>query len=510
MEDIMLTPEELDQCLPAEEHAFRSPIPTQYVSSDEFMPAAQTAKQREFEARVKVYGSELALKQGVSRRKFFKTAAGMAAAFVAMNDTYGPLYAVSRAEAAAPDMADERAKKLKRQFIMDMHTHFLRDDTRIMTFVRQREAVGKAGWNPALAGKPQTIEELKFPNYFKEIFLDSDTKVACISGSYSVEERDSFLTNDMKRDARAKINQEAGTRRMFSHAIFTPGRDGWLEKVEQEQERLRPDSWKGYTIGDNTNKHLSKWPFRLDDEKVMYPFYERLVKWSKDSPGLVNVCIHKGLFPPSIEQKFPHLLGYCNVADVGKAAKDWPQLNFVIYHSAYRWIAGPGGTAENAWAQLQRTGRVDWVTDLAEIPEQYGVNNVYADLGQIFAHSTMAEPRVCAFMLGAMIKGMGADHVCWGTDALWTGSPQWQIEALRRLEIPEDIQKKYGFKPLGAADGPVKSGILGGNNARIYRFSPKQQAAVLADRVAQMKEVYERHGGDRTNLYYGYIRKPAA
>jgi len=43
-------------------------------------------------------------------------------------------------------------------------------DTRNTGFVRQREAVGKAGWNPALAGKPQTVEDLKFANYFKEVF----------------------------------------------------------------------------------------------------------------------------------------------------------------------------------------------------------------------------------------------------------------------------------------------------------------------------------------------------
>jgi hypothetical protein len=49
--------------------------------------------------------------------------------------------------------------------------------------VRSREAVGKAGWNPALAGKPQTLDDLKFANYFKEIYFDSDTKVALISGS---------------------------------------------------------------------------------------------------------------------------------------------------------------------------------------------------------------------------------------------------------------------------------------------------------------------------------------
>jgi predicted TIM-barrel fold metal-dependent hydrolase len=231
------------------------------------------------------------------------------------------------------------------------------------------------------------------------------------------------------------------------------------------------------------------------------------VKWSKDRPTLKNVCIHKGLFPPSIEQQFPHLLGYCHVADVGRAAKDWPQLNFVIYHSAYRWVGGPGATAAAAWDQLQRTGRVDWVTDLADIPGQYGVTNVYADLGQIFAHSNMAEPRLAAFMVGAMVKGMGADHVCWGTDSLWTGAPQWQIEALRRMEIPEDLQKRYGLAPMGPADGPVKRAILGENNARLYGVSPAKRAALAEDKVARCKEIYDRHGGERTNLAYGYILK---
>ena len=111
-----------------------------------------------------------------------------------MNDVYGPLFSVSAAEAATPDLADARAKSLAGQFIMDMHTHLLRDDSRLEGFVRSREAVGRAGWNPALAGKPQTLEDLKFANYFKEIFFDSDTKVALVSGSGSEEPRDWFLT----------------------------------------------------------------------------------------------------------------------------------------------------------------------------------------------------------------------------------------------------------------------------------------------------------------------------
>jgi hypothetical protein len=93
---------------------------------------------------------------------------------------------------------------------------------------------------------------------------------------------------------------------------------------------------------------------------------------------------------------------------------------------------------------------------------------------------------------------------------VWTGAPQWQIEALRRLEIPEDMQKKYGYAPLGPADGPVKNAIFGGNNARLYRVTPRQQAEIVGDRVAQIKATYEREGADPTNLRYGFIAKPTA
>ncbi len=497
----MMTPEEIARLVPAETARFRSPIPTQSVSSDEFTPQPRTPRQKEFEARVRSLGTSLARHQGVSRRRFFQGAAGMAAAFVAMNDTFGPLYMVSRAEAQTPEMANARAASLKGQFIMDMHTHFLRDDTRLEGFVRSREAVGKAGWNPGLVGRPQTLDDLKFANYFKEIWLDSDTKVALISGSGSEEPRDWFLTNEMKADARAEVNRKAGARRMFSHAIFMPGMPGWLDKVDRDLEVLLPDSFKGYTVGDNTNKQLARHPWHLDDEKLLYPFYEKLVKASKTRPSLANVCVHKGLFPDAVTQRFPDLVKYADVRDVAKAARDWPHLNFIIYHSGYR-----SGSVEATWQQFERTGRIDWVTDLAEIPAKYGVRNVYGDLGQIFAQSTVAEPRLCAAMLGQLIKGLGADHVVWGTDAVWTGAPQWQIEALRRLEIPPDMQARHGLAPLGAADGPVKSAIFGDNSARLYGFTRKQRVALGADSVTLARAEYDLHGEGRTNLRYGYMQ----
>ena len=493
----LLSPDEMARLKPAATAAYPSPVPTQVVSSDEFFPIPQTERQKKVEARVKELGAEYGRKNGLSRRQIFRTAAGMATAFAAMNEVYGPLYGVGPAEAARIDVAAERAQALAGQFVMDVHTHFLRDDTRLQGFVRAREAVGKAGWNPQLAGKEQTIDDLKYPSWFKEVFLDSDTKVALISGSGSEDPRDWFLTNEMKYEAREKVNAAAGSRRCLSHAIFMPGVPGWMDQVDEAIERYRPDSWKGYTVGDNTNKQLARHPWRLDDEKLLYPFYEKILK-----AGVNIVCVHKGLYPPSTEQQYPHLTPHARVDDVGKAAKDWPEINFVIYHSAYRWAGG--ANAGTGLKQFDETGRVEWTSDLADIPAKYGVRNVYGDLGQIFAQTTVVEPRLCAALMGILVKGLGSDHVVWGTDAVWTGSPQWQIEALRRLEIPEDMRRKYGFAPLGPVEGSVKTAIFGGNSAKMYNFDPKK-AGLETDKVAALKADYEKSGMGRSNLRYGYV-----
>jgi uncharacterized protein len=491
-----LTEEQLWDLLPAETASFPSPVPTQIVSSDEYLPVPQTEKQRQVEARLKELSDRLARRQGLSRRRFFQTAAGMAASFVAMNEVFGHLFDVTPAEAATPDMATERAGALSKQFIIDGHTHFLRDDTRLMGFIKAREAVGKAGWNKEIGDKEQTIDDLKYSNYIKEIYMDSDTKVALLSNSPSEVPEDWFIPQEQVFKTREQVNKEAGSRRMMAHFTITPGWPGWLDQIDQAIELYKPDSWKGYTVGDNTHKELAHHPYHLDDEKLMYPFYEKAVK-----AGIKNVCIHKGLFAPAVEEKFPQLRPYADVSDVGRAAKDWPQLNFLIYHSGYRWI---GAAPAEGMAEFDRTGRSSWTSDLAEIPEKYGVTNVYGDLGQLFAWTTVAEPRLAAALMGMLVKGLGADHVLWGTDAVWTGAPQWQIEGLRRLEIPEDMQQKYGFQPLGPADGPIKTAIFGGNTARLYNFD-KHADGAPHDRFAELKARYLKTGPGRSNLRYGYV-----
>ena len=104
-----LTEEEIAALRPAQEAMFRSPVPTQVVSSDEFVPIPQTPKQKQVEARIKDLADEIGAKQGLDRRRFLATASGMAAAFLAMNEVYGPVFGVTRAEAQERDRAEARA-----------------------------------------------------------------------------------------------------------------------------------------------------------------------------------------------------------------------------------------------------------------------------------------------------------------------------------------------------------------------------------------------------------------
>ena len=232
----------------------------------------------------------------------------------------------------------------------------------------------------------------------------------------------------------------------------------------------------------------------------MYPFYEKAVK-----AGINTICIHKGLLPRDYEKSAANAWQYATVDDLGKAAKDWPQMNFVIYHAALRqFLESP----DDDLAEFEKTGHMLWASDLAAIPQKYGVSNVYGDLGQIFAQTAVVEPRLCAALMGMLIKGIGADHVIWGTDALWTGAPQWQIEGLRRLEIPEEMRNKHGFAALGPADGPIKRAIFGENSARMYRYEIKK-AAWRDDRFASIKSDYERRGPAPSNLRYGFVAPPS-
>jgi predicted TIM-barrel fold metal-dependent hydrolase len=492
-----LSDNDLKNTEPAESGSFASPIPTQVVSNGEFTPLPQTKQQKQVEARIKELADDLGRNHGMNRRQFLSSSAGMAAAFMAMNEVFGPLYSVARAEASTPGAADERAAGLARQFIFDCQTHFVRDD--YTTDITPMAQFAKAHWNPDLQNET-SLDRFKFGNYVKEIYVDSDTDVCILSGSPVDDEVNLFLTNDQIAAARASVNAIAGSRRMLAHGIIQPKSEGWLDDVDYCIEELNIDSWKGYTIGDPLFQTRRQSQWRLDDEERVYPFYEKAL-----NAGINTVCIHKGLMPADFESSWADLWRYATVWDLGKAAADWPEINFVIYHSAMRpFIELPDASLQ----EFEDNGRIDWITDLAEIPKKFGVSNVYAELGTCFANTSVTHPRLAAAMLGQLIQGLGSDHVIWGTDSVWYGSPQWQIEALRRLEIPEDMQEKHGFAALGAADGPVKNAIFSGNAAKMYDLDVTASLGEISiDEVSVIKAEYQARNEGRSNLRYGYVAK---
>jgi predicted TIM-barrel fold metal-dependent hydrolase len=496
-----LSPAELDRTAPAESAAFRSPVPTQIVSNGEYNPLPQTREQQRVEARIKEMADELGRRHGLSRRGFLASAAGMAAAFLAMNEVFGSVFEVAPAEAAEPGVAVARADAMAGQFIVDVQTHFVRDD------FKQEGLLGlaqyaKQNWNPAIT-KENDLYRYKFENYVKEVFVDSDTKVALLSGAPFDDPTWDLLSNDQIVAGRAAINRTAGSRRMLAHSVFTPKKGDWMGEVDRAIATLKPDSWKGYTIGDPLFPSKLGTYWRLDDEKLVYPFYEKAVK-----SGINTICIHKGLLPADYEKSWPDVWKYATVDDLPKAAKDWPKLNFVIYHGALRPFQE---SPDASMAEFDKTGRIQWATDLAEIPSKYGVRNVYGEIGTAFATCAVSNPRFAAAFIGTLVRGLGPDRVLWGTDSVWYGSPQWQIEAMRRLEIPEELRKAHKFAALGPVDGKVKTAIFSGNASRLYNINPKTAlGAITNDKIAAIRAEYVAAGGERSNARYGYVARHSA
>jgi predicted TIM-barrel fold metal-dependent hydrolase len=499
-----LSERELEEVAPADRDAFRSPVPTQIVSNGEYNPPPQSEQQRRVEGLIQDYSERFARHQGVDRRTFLRSASGFAAAFLAMNQVFGPVWNVSAAEAKDKDMADERARRLAGQFIFDDQTHFVRDDFDKEGLL----GLGKYAaehWNPDMAKTPMTLARYKFENYLKEIYMDSDTKVALLSSAPFDDPQWYLLFNDQLRDTRGIVNTISGSRRMLSHCVVTPGQDGWMEEVDRAIEEYRPDSWKGYTIGDPLSPSSKGTAWRLDDEKLVYPFYEKAVK-----AGITTICIHKGLLPRDYEQSWPGVWKHATVEDLPRAAKDWPNLRFVMYHGALRlFLEDPAQDL----ADFEKTGEIKWVSDLARMRKEQGLENVYGELGTTFATSAVANPRFAAAVVGTLVNGLGVDRVVWGTDSVWYGSPQWQIEAMRRLEIPDDMMTKMGWTTrLGGDDSDVKRRIFGLNSAEIYGYqlSAEVMDQLGQDKLAAMKDLYEREGVQRNNAFYGYIGKRRA
>jgi predicted TIM-barrel fold metal-dependent hydrolase len=468
----------------------RLPIPAQVISNEEFVPPPQSPQQREYEARVLAIGERAARRHGLSRRDFLRTGGGMAASLLALNQVYGPCYAVEEAEADDPKAFEE--KWPKDQFVFDIQTHHVDvsrkwyDDTRdgraIQGFFRSLR--------PSLKGIEDTLDALNRAHYVKEVFGDSDTVMAVISGVPSRDWDKNPLPPDQMVATRKYVNDLAGSQRVLSHGLLRPNMGPKeLDEMERQVKELKIDAWKCYT-----GAELGEKAWFLDDEKVTYPFWERTQKL-----GVKTVCVHKGLPLGFFHEKA------CKPLDLEKAALDWPGLNFVVYHSGFRGMGAIGqGTGEKVVDPKTDDPQViPWISDIIRILKKNPkIKNVYFELGSTFNMLSSFAPKACLHMLGQMIQAAGADHVLWGTDSIWNGSPQGQIVRLRRLKMDDALREKHGYPELTDA---VKDQILGLNAAKLFGIDVKaRRQAIKADKLSLLKEEYRRNPAP-SNTQYGWV-----
>jgi hypothetical protein len=173
---------------------------------------------------------------------------------------------------------------------------------------------------------------------------------------------------------------------------------------------------------------------------------------------------------------------------------------------------------------------ISWTTEYAQLVAD--LPNVYAEIGTTWASTIVTFPTVAAHIMGQLMKYMGPDRILFGSDSVWYGAPQWQIEAFWRFQIPEELRQRYGYPALTDAD---KRKILGLNSARLYGIAAIEEPAArertyrvvpddyesripdrlktllefpgfAADGMSRFKEAYAASNAEPSNTRYGWIR----
>jgi uncharacterized protein len=564
----LLDEEQVAQCQRADvAEPMRSPIPTRMISNGEYMPVPQTEKQKHVEARLEELADEASRKLGISRRNFLRSSRGTAAALLAMNEVFGRFFNVSLAELFEP-AAFAAAAPPRDLFVFDDQLHFVRGSKPSPAGLRaiaqgptsaptvksnpfnpkgQRDELGEVWsvWNPALVGLPIDRAYAHITQFIKDVYLDSQVTIGLLSNvtasSIQIEgerpralrnaqeaQKGEVLTAAQTAAARNFVNEISGSTRMLCHGLLYVGK-GNLEWIQEQTDKNEPDSWKGYNISNaakvdnDPNSLMRQW--RHDDEEVAYPTFELIQKnyerLKARRPGFNNICVHKGLAPGPPDPLRGH------PGDLPKAARDWPKLNFISYHSCIQPNFFMADTLEEVKAEKLRDGvpNISWTTEYAQLVQN--LPNCYAEIGTTWASSVVTFPTIAAHILGQLLKFMGEDRILFGTDSVWYGSPQWQIEALWRFQIPEEMRKKWGYPELTER---AKRKILGLNSAKLYGIKTLDTAAyrpvpkdyesrmsdklkttlevgqLKADNMSKMKETYAALAIEPDNVRYGWMR----
>ncbi|MEK6585938.1 MAG: hypothetical protein AABZ24_06295 [Nitrospirota bacterium] len=278
---------------------FPTPLPTQIVSNEEFFTIGQTAEQARVEQITGELVEKAAARLRVTRREFLKTTGGMAAALLAMNDTFGRFFNIGEIELfETAAFAEQQGNPY---FIFDVQTHYVsshydpsdaeanrKGAVSKQALLSLRKYIREMGLNPKLAGDRGTLDDLSWKNFVKEVFFDSETTVGLISTPPGPYPQEAVVPPREMAHIRDEINRLAGSQRMLAHGLATPQLGAAdLEFMAMQAETLKVDAWKCYT-GSCPKGFDRGW--RMDDEHIAYPMLEQARKLN-----VKRVCVHKGL-----------------------------------------------------------------------------------------------------------------------------------------------------------------------------------------------------------------------
>ena len=431
------------------------PIKIDSASNGEFVPLAVPAYLRKAQDLAVARIVDGARHTGQSRRGFLASLCGVATTFMAFNEAFAARDDTGGVFTIYPDADRDEAAAAQTvagdEFIFDVQTHMLDPNGpwRSRSFGDRRER-WLSSRRQGKCGRDDPIDCYASDQFIKDIFLDSDTDMAVLSFMPGMPD-DNPLTIEEAARTRRLIDALDGEHRLLLHAMVVPnaGRGAReIERTVRAVEEWKINAWKVYTQWGPNGRGW--W---LDDPDTGIPFIEQA-----RALGVKTIAIHKGIsfgrFPPE----------YARCDDVGRVARAYPDVNFLIYHAGYEpyQAEGPFDTGH----------RGSGISSLVKSMRANGIppnSNVYAELGSTW-RLLMRNPTGAAYALGKLLKYVGENNVLWGTDSIWAGSPQDQIQAFRAFEITPELRVQHGYPELTPAR---KAKILGLNSARVYGVEPK-------------------------------------
>lgn len=438
---------------PVDPDGLRLPIKIDTTSNGEFVPIPLSRANQYANRLALEHATENARRVNQARRGFLISACGAATTLLALNQANAAAgrtggYFELPADAAF-DTALAEATLSGDEFIFDVQGHYVDPEgkwlTQIPEFARPFAGMPKAGCelgeNDAARGY---LECLGPDEFVKDVFLDSDTDIMVLSFVPSTAEAEP-VTIEAADATRRIVDALEGSKRLLLHGRVNPNQPGDLERMDKLAEDWGVSAWKTYTQFGPGGKGY----YLTDDVGLAFIEKARAL-------GVKVICIHKGL--PLSADSYEH----SQCSDIGRVARLYPDVTFIVYHSGY--VAGKPERAFAAGA-----GR-DGVDTLIQSLLDNGIgpgSNVYAELGSTWRF-LMREPDDAAHVLGKLLKYVGETNVLWGTDSIWYGSPQDQIQAFRAFQIAAALREAHGYPEITPA---LRARVFGLNAAKPYGIS---------------------------------------